>query len=414
MKLTYQAQAQQQQQDPGEAPATTGNPADGPVPDGFGDDAIIGDILGKPAPADDDGADQDEPPPRKKPVQEEEEPEDPTPPDDDPDDDEDALEIPDDPDEEDEFEEAAESDGKVTGKLAEARAARKAGDIDKAIMLAFGCKPEELQPNNHVWTQWRAANKREDKRRADERQAFEGEVAKERQSIQSERINIHHTIEALKPYEELQRARVAFKRDGDPAHIVAIVEGLTEMPYNEAQKIVLTKTRRSPEAIAMQRQIAELEKKLQDTLGEREKQNEQQTAAQAYAADLDYIRGQVSGVVTKVPKFAERIYNIMVKTKGPLGPTKTPQQAAELVLRAERKRLAEHPFIRKPGKGKAGKVPAPVSDAARRLAQRRKNAAGGPPLRRDSQNNGAKNRDTETDDDIILDILGKGGARRAG
>lgn len=407
MKLTYQAQVQQQHQDPGD-PATTGNPADGPVPDGHGDDALISDILGAGPPGDaDDGADEAEPPPRKKPAREEEvqeeEPEEPTPDDDD----DDALEVPEEGEDEEEFEEAAEDPGKVTGKLAEARAALKGGDIDKAFLLAFGKKPEEVQPNNHVWTQWRAANKREEKKRQEERQAFEGEKAQAIQQFRAERLDINNTIEQLKPYQKYRDAEQAFERDGDPSHLVDIVQGITKMSYNEAQKIILTKTRRSPAEVAMQNKIAELERKLQENLGEREKQQQQQTAEQQYAADLAYIRGQVEGVVTKVPKFAERIHAILLKTRGPLGLTMTPQQAAERVLRAEKKRLASHPLIKKP----AGKVPPKVTDAARRLAQRRKNASGGPPLRRDSQNNGAKNRDKETDDDIIQDILGAGKRR---
>lgn len=416
--LTYQRQAQEQQQDPGDAPeASSGNPADGPVPDGFGDDAIIQDLLGKPAPTDDgDGDGEEEPPQRKKPeVQEEEEPEDPVPDDDDPDDDDDALEVPDDPDEEDELEEAAEERG---GKIAAARAALKAGDIDKAFMLAFGKKPEEVQPNNHVWTQWRAANDRAQKKQREERQAFEVEVAQARQGIHNDRIQIHHTIEALKPYEKYRIAEQAFEKEGDPQHLVDIVQGITKMPYNEAQKIILTKTRRSPTEVALQNKLAELERKLQETATEREKQQTQQTEAQQYEADLVYIRGQVSGVVTKLPKFAERIHRVLMKTRSPVGLTLTPQQAGEKVLAAERKRLANNPLVRAPGKagkGKDGRVPAPVSDAARRLReqqQRRRNGSG-PPLRRDSQNNGSKSRDKETDDDIIQDILGKG-ARRAG
>jgi hypothetical protein len=396
VNLTYQAQAQEQQQDPGESPAS-GNPADGPVPDGHGDDSLINDILGGAAPAADEG--EDEPPTRKKPVQEEDEPEDPIP-----DDDEDALEVPDDPDVEDEeFEEAAEQDGKVTGKLADARKALKAGNIDEAFMLAFGKKPEEVQPNNHVWTQWRAANDRAAKKQVQERQAFEGEKAQVVQEIRAERLKIHNTIEQLKPYEKYRIAEQAFERDGDPQHLVTIVEGITKQPYNEAQKIILTKTRRSPTERALQERLQQLEAKLQETAAEREQQSQQQTQAQAYAADLDYIQGQVTGVITKVPKYRERIYAILVKTKSAVGLTMTPQQAADQVLKSERKRLASHPLIKKP----AGKPGVPAKDARTGQFQRRKPGSG-PPLRRDSQNNGARNKDTETQDDIIADILGKG------
>lgn len=385
-ELRYQPQLQQQQQEgPPAAPAADQG---APEPNGAGDDALILDILGS-------GEPEPETPERE--VQEEDEPEPETPPDDaaDPEPDE----------EEDEEDEplAAEADD---GDLAAARKAREEGNLEQAIMLAFGCKPEDLLPNPKAWTAWRKANEREDHRRRGEAQAFERDKQTAIGEIRNERIQIHNTIEQLKPYEKLYHAQQAWQREGDPAHLVALIEGITQMPYSEAQKIILTKTKRSPQ----ERQMAERLQALERTLAEKEtatqRQQEQQTTAQIYQQDLGHIRGAVSGEVTKVPKFAERIYNILVKTKGPLGITKTVEQAAAMVVRAERKRIAEHPFVKKPGakaplRDKNGKrVPPSVSDAARRLAAR-----SGAPLRRNSQNNGAANAKDESTDDIVNDIL---------
>jgi hypothetical protein len=188
---------------------------------------------------------------------------------------------------------------------------------------------------------------------------------------------------------------------------VEIIQGVSKMTYDEAQKIILTKTRRSPAERAMQARLAELESKLANTTKEQTEEQRRQAEAQDYQADLGHIRGRVSGEVAKLPKFAERIYRILDKTRGPLGLTKTIEQAAEMLLRAERKRVASHPFVKK-----KPKVPPPVSNAARTLAGRR--AASAPPLRRNSQNNGASTAKEESTDDIVNDILrGKAPARRS-
>lgn len=403
--LTYQAQLQEQQQEGGTPdPAVTGNPADGPVPDGFGDDDIIADLLGgkdkteRERPA----RERRERPEREAPrdldpddAQQEEEPEDPTPPDED---EETGDEPPD---------EAAEAgEEPIEGSLDEARAAFEAGDLDRAVEIAFGCKPEEFAPNSKAWTAWRKANDREAERRRGDEQRVAAVHQQNQQWAQGERQKIAHIIEQLRPYEEAHECRVAFKRDGDPEALVRLVEKISEMSWAEFNKVALTKTRRSPAERQMAQRMAELEQRLAQTTQERERQQQQLTEAQVYQNDLTHIRGQLKGDIVKVPKFAERIHAILVKTKGPLGLTKTIEQAAQIVLKNERKRIESHPFVRKPG----GKVPPKASEAARTLANRRRPA---PPLRRDSQNNGAPNRKDENDDDIIADILGGGGRRRA-
>jgi hypothetical protein len=406
--LTYQAQLQEQQQEGG-APAPgaiSGDPADGPVPDGFGDDAIINDLLGgakdrraKDRERPERERPRDEPEPRE--VQEEEEPEEPTP-------DDDEAEPAATDDEDEELPAAAEADEPLEGSLEEARAAREAGDIDKACMLAFGCKPEELAPSSFDWTKWRKANDREAARRSEDRRAIDAQHHTNEQWVREQRLSIHNTIEQLRPYEEVRQGLAAFDQHGDPEPLVRLIEKATRMSWADFNKAALTKTRRSPQERLMAERLQQLEGKLQEREREREQQTQQQTQQQTYQADLAHIRGAVKGDVSKIPKFAERIYTILDKTRNHLGLTKTIEQAAAMVLRSERRRIEAHPLVRKAAKtGKGGRVPPPVSNAARTLAARSAANKNRPPLRRDSQNNGAPNREAETDDDIIGDILAK-------
>lgn len=405
--LRFQAQAQQQHQEAPEAPeapATDAGADDGPKPDGWGDDALIDEILG------DGGKGADRPrkerPRAERPVQDEEEPEEATPPDDD-EEEEPPPAAEDDDEEEPAEEDEPEDDELGEGDIAAARKALKAGDIDKAFLLAFGKKPEEVAPNPHVWTQWRKANEREDRRRAEEQRAFEGEVAQAKRELHADRLNIHQTIEALKPYEKYRQAELAWQKDGDPARLVEIIQGITQMSYDEAQKIILTKTRRSPAERAMAARLAELEQKLTEKEQTRTAEEQRQAEQQQLANDLAYIRQNVSGEVAAIPKFDERIYRLILKTRGPLGNTLTIEQAAARIVKAEKKRLASHPFIKK--KPKPG-VPPQVRNAARTLAARN---AQRPPLRRNSQNNGAATDREMSTDDIVNDILSGKPRRRS-
>jgi hypothetical protein len=386
--LRYQSQIQQQQQ---EAPEAAADGGDASAP-GESTDDIVSDILGGDGkPPKDEPGDVQEPEPE---VPADDASEDEPPADDDEPE----------PDDDEEEEPLAAS----AGDLAKARKAMADGDIDNAFRLAFGKKPEDCIPNAYAWTKWRAANDREARKRANERREHEAAVLQARNELHGERVKIGQTIEALRPYEKYYLAEQAWKRDGDPAHLVDIIQGVTGMTYDEAQKVILTKTRRSPAERAMQAKLAELEEKLARTNAEREQREQQVTAEQAYANDLQIIRQSVTGEVTKIPRFAERIYRVLDKTRGPLGLTLTVEQAAERVIRAERKRIASHPFIKKPPKPG---TPAAVSTAARTLAQRR--AASSPPLRRNSQNNGASTAKDESTDDIVADILGGKPKRRS-
>lgn len=395
MQVTqFRAQLQEQHQETEPSAATA--PVDGAAPpDGAGDDDIISDILKAEKPGKErrpPPRDADDPEPVE--VQEEDEPEPAAPPEDD-DDDEDAADIDADPPEE------------ATGDIAAARAAADEGDLDKAFMIAFGKKPEELLPNGHTWTKWRAANDKERRNREKLDRDHQTNVAQFNQAAHQERLKIHNTIEALKPYEKYYLAEQAFAKDGDPAHLVTIIEGISKQPYNEAQKVILTKTRRSPTERALQERLDALESKLQQTAAEREQATQQQSVQQVYANDIAYIRQNVTGPAAKIPRFAERIYAILDKTRNSVGLTLTVEQAADRVVRAERRRIEAHPFVKK-------KAVPPAATAAARTLAARAGKRGGPPLRRDSQNNGARRTEEMTTDDIISDILKVKPTRRAG
>ncbi len=346
------------------------------------DDSIIGDILGKPkeslgdpeggdeAPADDAEAESDGDHTEADSTDEAEEPAD-------------DIED-DDPDQDD-------------AGLAAARKAAADGDIEKAFKLAFGKHADKMLSANKLFSGVRAAKAKAVR----EVQAREAQVAQQSQQgqhwVAQQRQQISTIIDQLRPYEEIHQARVAFQQSGDPELLKAIVEKTSGMSYDDAQKAILTKMRRSPGERALQQQVQTLMQKLEDTERKKAEESQQLTAQQQYTADLGHITGQLKGEVTKVPRFAERVYKVLVDTKGPLGLTLTVEEAGRRVLNAERRKLATHPLAAKP--------PAKpnASQAAAILAKSKKRPA--PALRRDSQSNGAADPSSESTDDILADIL---------
>lgn len=294
---------------------------------------------------------------------------------------------------------AAEPDETDAATLKAARKAAAEGDLDKAFQLAFGKKPEELYPNDKTWTRWRAANnKREQAFRAQETQLAQREQQGQ-QWVASQRQQISGIIEQLRPYEEIHLARVAFQQSGDPELLKAIIEKTSGMTYDEAQKAILTKSRRSPGERALQQQVQTLMQKLEEA--EKKKAEEASAAAlqQQYANDIGIISSTLKGEVTKVPRFAERVYQVLIDTRTPTGLSMSIEEAGRRVLNAERKKLQKHPLLPKP-------APKPeVSAAARKLAQSKKDKTASPALRRDSRGSVATDDKTENTDDILRDIL---------
>lgn len=373
---------------PAAAPQTSAPPTDT-------DDSIIGDILKadpKEPSGDAEGGDDGDAPEAEAQADEEHESEDTTDADAEPADDA-------------EPDDAAEPDEPDAATLKAARKAADDGDLDKAFMLAFGKKPEQLYPNDKTWTKWRAANNKRDQAfRAQEQQVIQREQQGQ-QWVASQRQQISGIIDQLRPYEEIHLARVAFKQSGDPELLKAIIEKTAEMPYDEAQKIILTKSRRSPGERALQQQVQTLMQKLEEAERKKTEEAQQQTTQQQYTNDIGIITSTLKGEVTKVPRFAERVYQVLVKTRTPTGLSMTIEEAGRRVLHAERQRIAKHPLVSKP-------PPKPeVSEAARKLAQS-KTRKPPPVLRRDSRANGAVDEKLESTDDILRDIL-PGKTRRA-
>jgi hypothetical protein len=403
--LRYQAQIQEQQQEVPAAPAAAATGGT-PPPAAESVDALIGDILksGKPEPGDSDD-DGDEPAEADEGVDADGEDGDPSEEVAEHEDDDTTAE--DDAAEDDDAAEAPEPDAAA---LKAARKALKEGDLDKAFQLAFGMKPEQVQPDAKAWTSWRKANERKDAQIAQERQGMAAQAQQNHQWLQGQVQQLNATIEQYKPYEPYAQLGMAFAKDGDPAHLVKLVELAAKTSYDDAQKLILTRTRRSPGERALQERLDAIERQRSEE--QRQLQEHQQKAQQQqlYQSDLQTIRGQVQGEVTKVPQYAERIYNVLLKTRSPAGLTLTPAQAGERVLAAERRKLAKHPLL----KQAPARPASPVSQAASTLAKARKGkaGAGSPPLRRDSHGNGATDDKTESVDDIIADIIKKPGTVR--
>lgn len=299
-----------------------------------------------------------------------------------------------------EDDDAAPVDEHDAGKLKAARKAAAEGDIEKAFKLAFGDNAEKLLSANKLFTGVRAAKA---KAMRDVQAQQQQVVLREQQAtqwVQSQRQQISGIIEQLRPYEEIHQARVAFKQSGDPELLKLIVEKTAEMPYDEAQKIILTKSRRSPGERALQQQVQTLMQKLEEAERKKAEESQHLTQQQQYQADLQLIGTQLKGEVTKVPRFAERVYQVLVKTRTPTGLSMSVEEAGRRVLASERRKLAKHPLLPKV----AAKNPVSAAAATLAKAKAKKNAPA-PALRRDSRGNGTVDEKSESTDDILRDIL---------
>lgn len=403
----YQAQLQEQQQEvpaPAAAPAgsTPATPPPASAPAEESTDSIIGDILKKPPPPRDQSGDGDGDAGPPVPDEDEPDPGDGGEGDEEPGGDADPGQ-----DEDEELTDPATPD-----TLRAARKALAEGNLDEAFRLAFGKKPEELQPDTKAWTAWRKANDRVQAQIERDRRAVATELQQGQQWVAEQRKQLQGVIEQLRPYEKAHQARLAFKQTGDPSYLKQLVVEVAEVPWDDALKAIVTKTRLSPGERALQQQVQTLQQRLEEAERKKAEEAQQQTQRQVYEQDLTTIRGALAGEITQVPRFAERVYQVLLKTRSATGGlTLTIEQAGRQVLAAERRKLAEHPLLKKAGKPKP---PAEVSRAASTLARSRppKPPASSPPLRRDSHGNGATDEATESTDDIIADILKSNNRRR--
>jgi hypothetical protein len=301
------------------------------------------------------------------------------------------------------------------GQLKEARAAIKAKDFKKAFEL-LGVTPEDLQLDNKAWTAFRSREraaavklKGEETAAINRLQGWESQLRAGQNALQTSQAELKERDANVAPIEQ---AIAAYERDGDPSFLVKLVEQVTKKPYDEAQRDILHKVKRSPGERRLEQQLADMKAKL-DELQTGTKQPAEQDPDAVRANDCRVITERVDAAVkagqlhedaAKVPHFANRIRDLLIKTRGPVGLTMTPEQAARQVLRAERERIKAHPLLKRPAAAPA------TTPAARGKGGNRT------PLRRDSGGSGSKMRNAnESNDDIISELVAKAkAAKRAG
>ncbi len=308
-------------------------------------------------------------------------------------------------------------------RLEQAAAALAKGDLKKALRLTLKTKPEALNVDPGKFAALRLAQQRERAKTAAQAAAKDAEFAQreqahtEKETLIAERernfkLEVNQWIERLKPYEVYHNIAQAFQNDGDPKHLVQLIEGLTGKKYNDAQALILRSEKQDPRLSRMQNELEQMRRERAEERrqneerrqaderrrAEEEQRQSQASLAQARENDIAHIRKQLKGhEVAKLPRFEERVYKVLEKHYDPkLGGLKmTVEQAAARVLRAERKRVESSPFYVKP---------TPAVETPAKLPAART------PLRRESQNNGAA-VGSETDDEIIADIAAQ--AQRA-
>ena len=296
-------------------------------------------------------------------------------------------------------------------KWSAATDALAAGRKEEAFRLMFG---QDYQPTTKEWTAWRKATERERSKLTEER----AQTVRELQGVQQQQQQFANTLrqeaERLKGLQVIAQAQERFRQTRDPSLLVQIIEGIAELPYDDAQKAILTGQRLPRVDSEARQELEQIKKELHDLKNEKATQQTQQTQQQAYAQELDYLgqhveAGKTSGAlpadIGSVPKLRERIHQVMVKSKGPLGPAYSPEQAALLVYRAEKARIESHPMV----KGRLS-TPAPATPAATPAAT----PVNQQPLRTESVTEGAPpNTDDWSTEQIIQDILRRGRAAKA-
>ena len=121
------------------------------------------------------------------------------------------------------------------------------------------------------------------------------------------------TAELAKREELLTRPAIKalsrYHETGDTAFLVELLEQETGESYDELQKAILERRRRSPAEARAMKEAAELRERLERLEREREEKTSAQTAEQVVARDKATIATRLQGTeVANVPRFVERIY----------------------------------------------------------------------------------------------------------
>jgi hypothetical protein len=296
--------------------------------------------------------------------------------------------------------EAVEHDEHLSAKALKGKldALLAKNDIDGAFAL-LGKKAEDFGVNSGKLV----AIRQHEQRERQKTRAGQSALLGQQQELQTQ---IRAAVDRLTPYEQYYEAEQAYARTGDTGLIRKIVAGLMKAPnYSEANKRLLHDDKHSPAEMRMAQKLEQLERQIQERDQASQQQRQERTVQEQRSADLAHIRKNLRGHdAAKLPRFEERVYRVLEKHFDPrVGLQITLDEAAERVVRGEKRRLERSPFYQAPADGGAGKASQKGSGGGANGAGSSNRA----PLRRDSQNNGAKPQGEEDIDDIVADIQGQ-------
>jgi cytochrome c1 len=201
----------------------------------------------------------------------------------------------------------------------------------------LGLKPEDLKLDTAGWTNWRKANDAERRKLREQEQEVTQKLTGWRDQLLSAQGQLEQRAAKLKEGEariaKYVQAEEAFRKDGDPTHLVELVEAVSEVPFDEANRMILHKIRRTPGERALAKRLEEEARKREELEQRLAQQQQAPQASEQEQAERDHklvdahvdagVRsGDLSADVKKVPHYRERIRQF-VNEKDPHDPKAT-------------------------------------------------------------------------------------------
>lgn len=271
------------------------------------------------------------------------------------------VEAKEDPEEEEAETEEPDSLTKAREKFKQAKKAKDTREARKlyreAMKEAFGEIPEEF--NDARFATARDA----DRKRAEETKKERETIASERAAVETEKRNVEANaaawVEKLRPAFRIHKRLENIRTTQDFTDLGAWMGEALELPPDEALKRFTRGFRGTPESAqaraakaaaeeakrASDERIAALEKRL----AERDSKVEQETKlAKREAARAEYLEQLETDLaehpITKVRNGFKRVLDLVIKTadKKLKAATLTPEQAADRIVAAERRRVKAH------------------------------------------------------------------------
>lgn len=236
-------------------------------------------------------------------------------------------------------------------KYAEAKKAKDPKTARKlyreAVVAAFGEVPDEF--NDAKFAAARIANEK----RTAEHAKRESELEERERNVEA---NANNWIQKLTPAINVLRALQQIRQSGDFSTFGELVAQALEMPVDEALKHFVRGTKVTPEQLAMREQrrqaqaaeaarekrIKELETKLEErdaSRAEAEKAKRIEAKRAAYMEELGATLADHP--VLKIERGLQRVYRVIANSYDKVlkAPRRSPEQAADMVVASERRRL---------------------------------------------------------------------------